>query len=204
MNYNLEILYEDNHLLILNKPSGVPTQSSRDHEFSAESWARDQGNTFCHAVQRLDKDTSGIVILATSSKSLQRMHQKNREHTIEKKYIATVEGKIDHGATLIHYLEKHEHKAKVFALSSPNRKKCLLTFTVLSTGEKHSVLEVETLTGRYHQIRAQLSAIGHPVVGDTKYGAQKNAHFGLTHSWTKFTHPVTQEPIIVDCVLSPV
>ena len=199
MSFDLEILYKDNHLLIVNKPSGIPTQSSEHHPVSVETWARSKGHTYCHAVQRLDKDTSGIVILALSSKSLQRMHQKNREHSIEKKYTATIEGAIHRGGTLVHYLEKHNHYASAHTRPRPQRKKSLLTFVPIKTDEHYSVLEVQTLTGRYHQIRAQLSAIGHPIVGDTKYGGQAARTFGLTHSWTKFTHPVTKELLTISC-----
>lgn len=190
----MEVIYEDNHILIAHKPEGIPTQEGGLEE-QAKAWIKDKykkpGAVFLHPVHRLDKVASGLVLFARTSKALSRLQAQMREQKIKKTYIAYVEGTPTPAeATLEHFLEHGNHKAIV----SPGGKRSLLYYRILETVKGISKLEINLITGRYHQIRAQLAAIGHPIVGDIKYGSRL-AHTGpgiaLQHVTLEFSHPVT-------------
>lgn len=198
----MQHIYIDNHLLVVIKPHGVATQPDL-HELAKE-WIKTstgkEGNVFLHPIHRLDKPASGIVLFARSSKALSRLNALLREHKIQKTYLAKVEGilKEKEGA-LEHFLFHDEYHAKVAKGFFPGAKKALLSYKVLKTVGKNSLLEIELHTGRYHQIRAQLAFIGHPIVGDQKYGSTvhlKNDGIALAHVKVELVHPVTKEPLI--------
>ena len=196
-----DILFEDNHLLCLNKPFGLATQPSLHNEISLEGIAKayikntynKPGNVFLHAVHRLDKVTSGIVIFAKTSKALSRLNEALRNHEIEKTYVAKVEGVCrEPQGVLEHHLVHGEHKA--YVSKSKEAKKCRLTYKVVETGASTTTLEIFLVSGRFHLIRAQLAAFGHPIVGDSLYGAKTAFQAGaiaLWHTMARFTHPVT-------------
>lgn len=199
----VEILFEDNHILAVNKPAGLATQSSEHNKESLEDDAKayikraynKPGNVFLHPIHRLDKPTSGVVLFAKSSKALSRLQEMMREQKLTKTYLTIVEGIVSpQSGTLQHSLSHDEHKARV----AKDGKPAILQYTVERSQNNQSVVLVTLVTGRYHQIRAQFQAIGHPVVGDKKYGSRTpfyKEHIALHHKTLAFSHPVTKEPI---------
>ncbi|MDN3504417.1 MAG: RNA pseudouridine synthase [Rhabdochlamydiaceae bacterium] len=198
----MNIIFHDNHLLVVEKEAGLltqPTELCQDSlETRVKAWLQKELNkevVFLKTVHRLDKGVSGLVIFTRSSKATARMSKLIKDQKIKKTYFTEVEGlvKKDSG-TLTHFLEKKEFIAKVYDIEQFDTKEAILNYTVLKRNESTSVLKVELITGRYHQIRAQLSYIGHPIVGDQKYGAKfKQANIHLRHSILEFIHPVTQK-----------
>lgn len=194
----LEILYEDNHLLAVNKPAGLLTQPNQTDAPSLEALAKDylkekyqkKGNVFLHAVHRLDKPVSGIVLFARTSKALSRLNEQMRRREIKKIYTAKVEGHLKKKSeTLRHTLAHTSHRAHI----DPEGKEALLTYTVKKYLNQATLIEIDLHTGRYHQIRVQCAHIGHPILGDVKYGASQPAsRLFLHHSSLTFLHPTTQ------------
>lgn len=205
-----EILYEDKHLLVVNKPAGLITQPSGTDQDSLECQCkqllkiRDQkpGNVYLHAVHRLDKPVSGIVLFAKTSKALSRLNAALRAKNFQKVYLALAEGVfIRPTGILEHYLIHDDFQARVAGSSDPKAKLSRLHYRVLKVEELKSLVEVTLETGRYHQIRAQLAAEGHPIVGDTKYGSQTYlgaGYIALHHCRLSLPHPVTGQVITVE------
>ena len=209
----IEILFEDNHLLALNKPSGLltqPTDAAPDSlETRAKAFIKDRdnkkGNVFLHAVHRLDSQASGIVLFAKTQKALSRVSESLREHTVQKEYTALVQGKeAPQLGVVIDFLIHGNHRAEVVPPNHPEGKRAEL---VILSCQEHAPQQwkvgVMLVTGRYHQIRAQLSADGFPIVGDSKYGSTvsfaENA-IALHHSSLSFPHPTLGKEI---CISSP-
>jgi 23S rRNA pseudouridine1911/1915/1917 synthase len=200
------ILFHDNHIIIANKPRGLLTQPTDQSPFSLEKdvkeWAKGfyekKGEVFLHVVHRLDQVVSGIVLFAKTSKALSRLNELQKQKKILKIYVAEVEGCVlQEKKTLVHYLKHDDHFAKAFTTQTKDALESSLEFTVLERKEKSTILKIILHTGRYHQIRAQLSAYGFPILGDVKYGAKKIADPGihLHHAYLEFDHPVTKEKI---------
>lgn len=200
-----EILYEDNHLLVVNKPAGILTQPSGTEQENLEhickAWLKKKygkpGHVFLEAVHRLDKPVSGIVVFARTSKALSRLQASIRGKAGRKLYHALVENapKQPEG-TLEHFLVHDDHRASVVEKSTPDAKLARLHYRSIGQRGKHALLEVELDTGRSHQIRAQLSAIGCPIIGDEKYGARSwgsEKKIALHHFRMQLPHPVTHE-----------
>lgn len=195
----IEVLYEDNHLLALNKPAGLATQPSLDNPTSLEDDAKayikksqnKPGNVYLHPIHRLDKPTSGVVLFAKTSKSLSRLQQMMRERKIKKTYLTICEGKVlPQEGTLEHNLLHDDYKATVAKEGKPST----LHYKVIGTANGNSIILVDLVTGRYHQIRAQFQAIGHPVLGDKKYKSTHSFYkdiIALHHKTMSFVHPVT-------------
>ncbi len=208
-------LFEDNHLLVLNKPAGMLTQPSPHEKDSLETRAKmflkefyqKPGNVFLEAVHRLDKPVSGIVVFAKTSKALSRLNQAMREKNTRKMYWALVEGNvIGDSGVLEHHLIHDDFIAKIVPEGHPEGKKSILHYQVLERKNGRSLLEVELLTGRYHQIRVQLAAMGHPIVGDFKYGATqlyREDAIALHHRLLQIPHPITKEMMIFQTLLPP-
>jgi 23S rRNA pseudouridine1911/1915/1917 synthase len=201
----MDILYEDNHLLFVNKPAGLLTQPTEECDQSLESLAKayikeryeKKGNVYLHAVHRLDKETSGIVLFAKTSKALSRMNEAMRLRQIQKYYMALIEGTLkEKKGTLTHHLSHGSHKAELgFG------KESVLVYRVLKEGDGLSLVEVELETGRYHQIRAQFAARGHPIVGDKKYGSTypfASSAIALCHYKMICEHPVSHKELIIE------
>lgn len=201
----LEVVYQDNHQLVVIKPAGLLTQPSGTDqpnlEALAKAWVKEHfnkpGNVFLEAVHRLDKPVSGLVLFGRTSKALTRLHESLREKKARKIYIALVEGcpgKPE--GVLEHYLVHEEHHASVSISKDPKAKLSRLTYRVLKKSNGLSLLEIELDTGRYHQIRAQLAANGTPILGDLKYGSRQpfvpNV-IALHHSRLEIPHPITGE-----------
>jgi 23S rRNA pseudouridine1911/1915/1917 synthase len=181
---NETILYEDNHLLVVIKPAGVLAQGDKTGDASIleqgkaylKEKYRKPGAVFLGLVHRLDRPVSGVMVLARTSKAADRLCAQFRERTTEKIYRAVVEGRPPEDAgRLEHWLTGDEHRLKVSVSPKerPGAKKATLLYRVLRSRSGRSELEVELVTGLKHQIRAQLAAIGCPVVGDFKYDHRK-------------------------------
>lgn len=203
------VLFEDNHLLIIDKPSGLPTQPSLEHKDSLETRAKayikekyqKKGEVFLGAVHRLDKEVAGIVIFAKTSKALSRMQCLLREKKLEKIYQAKVQGHLAIKENrLCDFLVKKPHHAVVSYKGDPEAKESVLYYKVLREEKNTSLLEIQLESGRYHQIRVQLSHLGHPVLGDIKYGSTityPDFHIELKHTRVSFEHPVQKTIIVV-------
>ncbi|MBS0585305.1 MAG: RluA family pseudouridine synthase [Verrucomicrobia bacterium] len=197
-------LYLDNHILVLNKSKGVLTLPSV-HEtdclvehgkaFLKEKFQK-PGNVFLHPVHRLDRGASGIVVFARTSKALSRLNESIREGDWKKIYLLQCEGRLPQKeGEIISYLNRCEYHTEV--VKEGEGKRCMLRYRSLENG----LVEVELLTGRYHQIRAQFASIGCPIKGDTKYGAKSAPYQGgiaLHHARLTFTHPVTKELLTIE------
>lgn len=218
----LEILYQDNHLLAVVKPAGLATQPSPTSDASLEKlckeWIKKEtgkpGNVYLHAIHRLDKPVSGIVLFAKSSKALSRLNEAMRMKHMQKTYLALVEGNLPQSeGNLEHYLLHGDHYAHVVPETALGAKSARLRYVVTASKEinkkVYSLVEIKLETGRYHQIRAQMSAIGYPIIGDSKYGSHvsyKEGAIALSHAHFSFPHPTTGEIISLstslgDCFL---
>ena len=207
-------LYEDNHIIIVQKDPGEIVQGDKTGdkplseivaEYLKEKYAK-PGNVFVGVVHRLDRPVGGVVIFAKTSKSLSRLNDMLKKHEIKKTYFAIVEGcPKENSGTLTDYLTFSPHNNKTYIASEKDSdaKIAQLNYKVLARGDQYSLLEIELLTGRKHQIRAQLSHLGHPIKGDLKYGAHRSNRDGsisLLARRINFIHPVSRNEIDV---LSP-
>lgn len=211
MNRNPEILLEDNHLLIINKKAGELAQGDETGDVplidSLKKFIkiRDHkpGNVFLGLIHRLDRPTSGILVFAKTSKALARMNEMFKTREVSKTYWAIVEGKPEiKSQRLEHYLRKNQknNKVSVFTKPTPEAKQAILEYNVLGYLDYYSLLEVDLFTGRSHQIRSQLSFIGHSIKGDLKYGSKRSNPDGsisLHARKIEFTHPVTKEKLTI-------
>jgi 23S rRNA pseudouridine1911/1915/1917 synthase len=205
------ILFADNHLLALDKPAGLLTQDSGTGQRNLEDWAREwvrvdknkTGNVFLHAVHRIDKVVGGVVLFARTSKALARLNEDIRNHRCKKIYQAWVEG-VPHppAAELIHWLTHENHRARHCREGEKGAQRAVLRYRTLKQTDAQTLLKIELETGRYHQIRAQLSAIGCPIVGDEKYGAATSKEIGiaLRHVQLEIMHPITHKPLKISSI----
>jgi 23S rRNA pseudouridine1911/1915/1917 synthase len=215
----MHVLYEDNHLLAVHKPAGLLVQGDASGRRCLLDLARDYlrekyqkpGNVYVGLVHRLDRDVSGVVVLARTSKAASRLSAALRERRVEKLYRALVEGSLPLGERreVTHgYLERGE-TVELVPAETPGAKRAELRFEVRAVARGLSLLAVELGTGRKHQIRRQLAALGHPLVGDLRYGArsQRPAGWddalgnGLTSVKMAFEHPTAGRR--VEVALSP-
>lgn len=208
-----QILYEDNHLIIINKRSSEIVQGDKTGDLPLSEKVKNflkqrdnkPGNVFCGVVHRLDRPVSGIVIFAKTSKALSRMNELFRDKTIQKTYWAVVKNKPPHiKQHLTHYLIKNEktNTSKAFNEEKKGSLKAELEYKLIASISNYHLLEVNLFTGRHHQIRCQLSAIGCPIKGDIKYGFDRTNPNGSIHLHSykaEFIHPVKQEKIVVTC-----
>lgn len=206
----MQIIYEDNHLLAVNKAPGEIVQGDRTGDtplaelckrYLAEKYHK-PGAVFLGVVHRLDRPVSGVVLFARTSKALSRLDEAfRRRDNLEKVYLAIVEGRPrDPTATLRHTLLRDRRANRSFPVApdTPEAKEALLDYRLLAEADGRSLLEVHLHTGRHHQIRAQLSAIGCPIVGDVKYGATAalpDRSIALHARSLTLIHPVRREPL---------
>lgn len=205
----MDILFEDNHLLIINKRPGELSQLDKTGDNSVlekyklylKKKHNKKGNVFLGLVNRLDRPTSGVLILAKTSKALSRMNKMLVERKILKKYIAVVEKKpIRKKNTLINFLKKNQKQNKSYIVDETTKdsKKAILHYTTLKELDNYSLLEISLETGRHHQIRVQLSNIGCSIKGDLKYGSKRSnsdKSICLHASEISFIHPVSKNEI---------
>lgn len=205
----IDVIYEDNHLLAVNKKPGTLVQGDKTGDLPLSELAKDflkekyqkPGEVYIGVPHRLDRPTSGLVLLCKTSKSLPRMNKLFESKDIKKVYYAVVKNKPEQEtATLIHYLRRDQKKNKSFAHEKEinNSKKAELSYKILKRLDNYYLLEITPKTGRHHQIRAQLAAIGCPIKGDLKYGfdrSNKDASIHLHARSLEFIHPVKKEPV---------
>ena len=204
----LNVLYIDNHLIAVNKPAGLLTENVHTGGGSlleeTRQWIRKKhnkpGNIFLGLVHRLDRNVSGVVLFARTSKAASRLSKQFREGLPKKIYRAILIGKPEEGrATLVHYLRKEKTlKATVFPRETNSAKRSELSYEVIHSLEKNSLVEVTLSTGRFHQIRAQMAFTGHPIMGDVKYGAPNtlmNQVIALYACKLVFNHPTSSKEI---------
>jgi 23S rRNA pseudouridine1911/1915/1917 synthase len=210
-----QILFEDNHLLIINKKAGQLVQGDKTGDESLLDSIknfikkRDQkpGNVFLGLVHRIDRPTSGCVIYAKTSKALSRLTVMVKNREVKKTYWAIIpKTEISSAQRLVHFLKKNEknNKATVFPKATEGAKESILNYKIIKVLDNFQLLEVDLETGRHHQIRAQLAKIGVPIKGDLKYGSPRSNPDGginLHARKLEFIHPVTKETI---CVTAPV
>jgi 23S rRNA pseudouridine1911/1915/1917 synthase len=209
------VIYEDNHLLIVNKASGILVQGDITGDTPLVDLCKEYikikyqkpGEVFLGVVHRIDRPVSGIVVLARTSKSLERMNALFREKQTKKTYWAVTQKKppLDKG-TLVHWLSKDEKKNKTTAFSQarPGALLSELSYSTIDQKERHWLLEVNPVTGRPHQIRVQLASMGCPIKGDVKYGFPQPNEDGsicLHARKLEFMHPVKKEMMTFEAPL---
>ncbi|MFY9243445.1 MAG: RluA family pseudouridine synthase [Polaribacter sp.] len=208
---NLQVLFEDNHIIIVNKRSGDISQGDKtgDKPLSdvVKNYIKEKynkpGDVFLGVVHRLDRPTSGVIIFARTSKSLERLNKMLRDKKINKTYWAVVKDyPKKEKDTLINFLKKNpkNNKSSVFEKETEGSKKAVLHYQLIKKLDNYSLLEIDLETGRHHQIRAQLAAIGFPIKGDLKYGFNRSNKDGSIHLHARkieFIHPVSKENISV-------
>ena len=201
------ILFEDNHLIVINKKPSEIVQGDKTGDKTMPDTIKEYlkvkynkpGNVFCGVIHRLDRPTSGAVVFARTSKGLERMNAQFREKETNKVYWAIVEQKPEkQTGRLVHFLKKNETKNKSFVTDSEKggAKEAKLTYKLIASSERYHLLEISLETGRHHQIRAQLAAIGCFIKGDIKYGAKRSNEDGsicLHARRLTINHPVTKE-----------
>lgn len=206
---NLIVLYEDNHLIAINKRPGDIVQGDKTNDVSLDVIVKQYlkekynkpGQVFLGVIHRLDRPTSGIVIFAKTSKALTRMNEQFKSRKTQKTYLAITKNKPPKEKDCLeHFLVRYPQKnySTAFVKEVPNSKKAILDYEIKMTYDHFYLLQIELHTGRHHQIRAQLSAIGCPIKGDLKYGSKRSNLDGSIslHAYQlNFEHPVTKELI---------
>lgn len=205
------VLFEDNHLIIISKLASEIVQGDKTGDSplseTVKSYIKENynkpGRVFLGVVHRIDRPVSGAIIFARTSKALTRMNEMLKNKTITKKYLAVVAvSPPASSGKLVHYLRKNEKQNKSYVVHESTRgaKRAELLYNVIAGSDRYFLLEVELLTGRHHQVRAQLAAIGSPIKGDLKYGYDRSNPGGSIHLHARsvsFTHPVRDETVHV-------
>ena len=211
----MEVVYEDNHIIIVNKQSGEIVQGDKTGDRPLSDIVKDYikekyqkpGAVFLGVVHRLDRPVSGLVVFARTSKALTRLNKMFAEGEVHKTYWALVKNAPQEAeATLTHWLVRNEkqNKSYAYATEKPNAKKAILKYRLIGKSDNYSLLEVQLMTGRHHQIRCQLAAMGCPIKGDLKYGAPRSNPDGsisLLSRRIEFIHPVSKERITAEAPL---
>ena len=211
----MQVIYEDNHIIVVSKQSGEIVQGDKTGDtplsetvkaYIKEKYAK-PGAVFLGVVHRLDRPVSGLVVFARTSKALSRLNDMFRNGEVHKTYWAIVQCRPpqDEG-TLEHWLVRNEQQNKSYAYDHerPRAKKAVLKYRLIGQSDRYYLLEVHLLTGRHHQIRCQLAAMGCPIKGDLKYGAKRSNPDGsisLLARRVEFVHPVSKETIAVEAPL---
>lgn len=207
--FKMEVLYEDNHIIIINKSPKEIVQGDKTGDKPLSDMVKDYlkkkynkpGNVFCGVVHRLDRPTSGIVVFAKTSKALTRLNEMFKKGEIDKTYWAIVKDvPPQNEGVLVHYVIKNEknNKSTAYDTEKPHTQKAVLHYKLIGRSQKYYLLEVKIETGRHHQIRCQLAKIGLPIKGDLKYGAQRSNPDGSISLHARnisFVHPVSKQII---------
>lgn len=202
-----QICYEDEALLALNKPPGMPAQPDPTGDLSLLAWAEARAGQAMHLVHRLDRPVSGLMLLARTPAAMAQAQQQFRDGSVKKEYIAIVAGTLPQSEdTLVHFLIQNPrtHRAYAHAEERSGAVRAELRYQLIGQGERYAFLLVQPLTGRHHQIRAQLSAIGCPIKGDVRYGARRaNADRSIhLHAWRlTMEHPITKQNMTLEAPL---
>ena len=220
----MEVVYEDNHIIIVYKESGEIVQGDKTGDVplsdTVKAYIKERyqkpGEVFLGVVHRLDRPVSGLVVFARTSKALTRLNKMFAEGQVHKTYWAIVEMRNESHSTfniqhstfseITHWLVRNEKQNKSYAYDHevPHSKKAILRYRPIAQSDRYTLLEVNLLTGRHHQIRCQLAALGMPIKGDLKYGAKRSNPDGsislLSHR-VEFIHPVSKEKIVLESPL---
>ena len=204
MNQKINIIYEDNHVLVVEKPINIPVQADSSHDLDFLSILKQDvkkryqkpGNVYLGLVHRLYRPVGGIMVFAKTSKAASRLSEQVRNHQFQKQYYAIVLGKIEEKGHLEDYLIKNEQKNIVTV--NPKGKKAILDFERIAYKNGKSLVKIQLKTGRSHQIRVQFSHHGFPLFGDQKYSqkAQKGEQIALFSNRISFIHPTKKESMI--------
>lgn len=208
----MQVLYEDNHIIIVRKESGEIVQGDKTGDrtladdvkaYIKEQYAK-PGAVFLGVVHRLDRPVAGLMVFARTSKALSRLNDMFRNGEVKKTYWAIVKNTpVPESGTLSHWLVRNEKQNKSYAYTTekPDSKLARLNYRTLAKSDNYTLVEVELLTGRHHQIRCQLSSIGCPIKGDLKYGAPRSNPDGSISLFARsvdFIHPVSKQHIHID------
>lgn len=213
----MQVVYEDNHLIVVYKSSGEIVQGDKTGDtplsetvmaYIKEKYQK-PGAVFLGVVHRLDRPVSGLVLFARTSKALSRLNAMFRNGEVYKTYWALVQGvpvTDTTPVTVTHWLTRNEKQNKSYAYDHevPGSKKAMLRYRTIGRTDRYQLLEVQLLTGRHHQIRCQLAALGMPIRGDLKYGARRSNPDGsisLLSRRMAFVHPVSKQEIVLDSPL---
>ena len=196
----LNILYEDNHIIVVFKPAGILSQADKTGDddmltlikkYIKEKYNK-PGNVYLGLVHRLDRPVSGIMVFAKTSKAASRLSEEIRNNKMHKKYRAIIHGYLDKKeGTLINRIEKLDNK-KVL-IDTPSGKEAILNYKVIKEKNNLSLVDIDLVTGRYHQIRIQFASINHPLLGDYLYNKMDTNNLALVSYSLSFIHPTTKE-----------
>ena len=202
---NINILYEDNHLLVVIKPANIPTCSDISNDKDLLSILKDYlknkynkpGNVYLGLVHRLDRPTEGIMVFAKTSKAASRLSDQIRKNELNKTYYAVIENIPKKEDTLIDYLYKDEKTNTSYVTNETKGKQAILKYQLISTKNNLSLVKINLLTGRHHQIRVQFSTRNYPLYGDHKYNKNfinnNKENLALIAACLSFYHPITKE-----------
>ena len=213
----MEVIYEDNHIIVVNKAPGEIVQGDRTGDTPlvdiVKQWLKVKynkpGQVFCGVVHRIDRPVGGLVVFAKTSKALSRLNDMLRRGLVHKTYWAIVANRPPRDAdTLVHYITSTErtNKSRATLDPRPGAQRAELRYCLIASSERYHLLQVQLITGRKHQIRVQLSSIGCPIRGDLKYGAPRSNPDGsisLLARHIEFEHPVSHRPIALDAPIPP-
>ena len=206
---SLNVLYEDNHIIVVEKPSNIPSQEDKTGDLDmltiVKKYIKEKynkpGEVYLGLVHRLDRPTQGIMVFARTSKAASRLSEQIRNHGFNKKYLATCDGKFEKEKdTWKDFLKKDErnNKSKVVPAGTKNAKEAILDYEVISYNPKTdlSIVKINLHTGRHHQIRVQFSSRNHSLFGDQKYGTRgRGKQLRLCAYYLSFIHPVSKEKL---------
>ncbi len=212
--WDQQIIYEDNHILIINKLPSEIVQGDKTGDLplseKIKNYIKERdnkpGNVFCGVIHRLDRPVSGLIIFAKTSKALSRFNELFREKTISKTYLAVVKNKpVKEKDLLTHYLVKNEktNMSKAYPKEIAGSSKAQLEYELMFSSDNYHLIKVKLLTGRHHQIRCQLAAIGCAIKGDLKYGFPRTNDGGFIHLHSyqlEFIHPIKKEKLNIKCL----
>lgn len=213
----MTVVYEDNHIIVVNKDSGEIVQGDKTGDTPLSDIVKEYirqkynkpGNVFLGVVHRLDRPVSGLVVFAKTSKALTRLNEMFRTNSVHKTYWAITRNTPPQpSGRLEQWIVRNEkqNKSYVYNREVPNSKKAILEYSTIGTSDNYTLIEVRLMTGRHHQIRCQLAAMGCPIKGDLKYGARRSNPDGsisLMSRHVEFIHPVSKETISLSAPLPP-
>ncbi len=200
----LEVLYEDNHMIVVYKPANILSQSDITNDLDLLTMVKNYikekyqkpGNVYIGLVHRLDRPVEGIMVFAKTSKAAARFSKQIQNHEFQKNYLALVQGMMkEKEGTFCDYLEKQEN-GNTIVTDEKNGKKSVLTYQVMQEKDGISFVSIQLITGRHHQIRVQFASRGYPLVGENRYSKSSSQKLYLCCSQLSFLHPITKERFV--------